>query len=161
DPAMLVPNLGVSMATATANFHLGHGILAAFGNNVNVQRGKRMLALSSGTAREPTDSGYQDVHGFDKGYTCNSPKGFPKESAACPNIKTGQPHDAAALEVDIVAPTNAHGFAFNFNFFTYEWPTYICSTYNDFFVALLYPIPMGQPDGNISFDSMGNPVSVN
>src|SRR5262249_9749022 len=30
-----------------------------------------------------------------------------------------------------------------------------------FFVALLMPFPMGQTDGNISFDSMGNPVSVN
>src|SRR5262249_1904022 len=45
--------------------------------------------------------------------------------------------------------------------FTFEWPGYICSQYNDFFLAILSPIPMGQPDGNISFDSMGNPVSVN
>jgi hypothetical protein len=161
DPSMLVPVSGVSMATAVANFALGHGILKAFGNNVTVQAGKRMLALSSGTAREPIDPAYQDVHGFDKGYTSGSPMGFPKESAACPGVKTGQPHDAAALQVDVVAPTNAHGFSFQFNFFTYEWPSYICSTYNDFFVALLYPIPMGQKDGNISFDSMGNPVSVN
>jgi hypothetical protein len=142
-------------------FALGHGILTAFGPNVKVQAGGRMLGLSSGTARQVTDPGYQSVGGFDKGYTSNSPMGFPKESPACPNVTTGAAHDAAGLELVVRAPSNAHGFSFNFNFFTYEWPSYICSQYNDFFVALLSPIPMGQADGNISFDSQGNPVSVN
>ena len=144
-----------------ANYALGHGILSAFGPNVNVQGGTRMLGLSSGTARQPSDPGYQDVGGFDKGYTSKSPVGFPKESPACPGVITGQPHDGVGLEVELVAPTNAKGFSFSFNFFTYEWPDYVCSTYNDFFVALLMPFPTGQTDGNISFDSMGNPVSVN
>jgi len=143
------------------NYDLGHGLLSALGPNVNVQAGKRMLGLSSGTARQTNDPGYQDVGGFDKGYTSNSPAGFPKESPACPGVVTGEPHDGAALELIIVAPTNALGFSFNFNFFTYEWPGYVCSMFNDFFVALLTPIPMGQMDGNISFDTMGNPVSVN
>ncbi len=142
-------------------YDLGHGILPAFGTNVKVQAGQRMLGLSSGSARQPSDPDYQDVGGFDKGYTCNSPVGFPKESPACPGVTTGQPHDGAGLEVDMVAPTNAKGFSFSFNFFTYEWPDYICSEFNDFFVALLMPFPAGQTDGNISFDSQGNPVSVN
>jgi hypothetical protein len=146
---------------ANPNFDLGHGILTAFGPNVKVQGGTRMLALSSGTARQPSDPGYQDVGGFDKGYTSGSPQGFPKESPACPGVTTGQPHDGAGLEVVIHTPSNAHGFSFDFNFFTYEWPDFICSQYNDFFVAILSPIPMGQSDGNISFDSQNNPVSVN
>jgi hypothetical protein len=142
-------------------FDLGHGLLPAFGPNVNVQAGQRMLGLSSGSARQPTDADYQDVGGFDKNYTSGSPPGFPKESPACPGVTTGEPHDGAGLELVIRTPSNAHGFSFNFNFFTYEWPDYICSEFNDFFVALLTPIPMGQSDGNISFDSQGNPVSVN
>ena len=143
------------------NYHLGHGMLDAFGPNVHVQGGKRMLGLSSGTARRPTDPDYQNVGGFDKGYTSGSPAGFPKESPACPGSITGQPHDGAALELQIRTPTNATGFTFDFNFFTYEWPDYVCSTFNDFFVSLLNPIPLGQADGNISFDKQGNPVSVN
>jgi hypothetical protein len=143
------------------NFDSGHGLLPAFGANVKVQAGQRMLAISSGTARQPTDPGYKTVGGFDKGYICNHPQGFPKESPACPGVTTGQPHDGMGLEVTVKAPSNAHGFSFYFNFYTYEWPSYICSQYNDFFVALLAPIPMGQTDGNISFDSQGNPVSVN
>jgi len=125
------------------NFHLGHGVLSAFGTNVNVQGGKKMLALSSGTARQPTDPGYMDVGGFDKMYTSGSPQGFPKESPACPGSLTGQPHDGTALEVVIRVPSNAKGFSFDFDFFTYEWPGWVCSTYNDFFVALLTPISMG------------------
>jgi hypothetical protein len=148
-------------APGSTNFPLGFGLLSTFGPNVKVQGGKRMLALSSGSARQPTDPGYHNVSGFDKGYTSNSPMGYPKESPACPGIITGDPHDGVGLEVVLVAPTNAHGFSFSFDFFTYEWPKWVCSTYNDFFVALLSPVPAGQADGNISFDSMGNPVSVN
>ena len=155
DPAA---NVAVNMA----NFHLGHGNLGAFGPNVNVQAGSKMLVLSSGTARQPTDPGYMDVGGFDKMYTSLHPQGFPKESPACgPDLKTGEPHDGAGVELAIRVPSNAHGFSFNFDFYTYEWPNWICSQYNDFFVAVLSPIPANQLDGNISFDSQGNPVSVN
>ena len=142
-------------------FHLGHGILSGFGPNVSVQAGERMLGLSSGTARQPTDPGYQDVGGFAKGFQCGQPVGFPKESPACPGITTGEPNDAAGLELDIRPPSNAKGFSFDFKFQTYEWPNYVCSMFNDFFVALLTPYPQGQSDGNIAFDKMGNPVSVN
>jgi hypothetical protein len=145
-----------------AKYALGHGILTGFGPNVKVQEGKKMMALSNGTARQPTDPGYMDVGGFDKGYTMKFPVGnFPKESPSCPNVKSGEPHDGAATVFKIRTPSNAHGFKFNFNFFTFEWPGYVCSTYNDFFVAMLSPIPMGLLDGNIVFDKQKNPVSVN
>jgi hypothetical protein len=142
-------------------YDLGHGLLATMGPNVHPQAGARMLLLSSGTARQPTDPGYSAPSGFDKGYTCNAPTGFPKESPACPGIVTGQPHDGVALEVTLRVPSNVLGFSFNSNFYTFEWPDYVCSTYNDFALALLSPIPMGQTDGNIMFDALGNPVSVN
>ena len=150
-----------SPAPADQNFHFGHGVLTGFGPNVTVQEGSAMFAVSSGTARQPNDPDYQDVGGFDKGYSMNHPQGFPKESPACPNVTTGQPHDGTAVEITIKVPSNAYGFSFNFDFYTYEWPGYVCSTYNDFFVAILDPIPMGQMDGNISFDQLNNPVSVN
>ena len=144
-----------------ANFELGHGILSAFGPNVNVQRGARMLAVSSGTARQPTDPGYQSVGGFSKGYSCTHPQGFPKESPSCGVAVTGGCYDSTGLELLIRAPSNANGFKFDFNFYTYEWPGYVCSTFNDFFTAVLMPFPAGQTDGNITFDNFGNPVSVN
>lgn len=143
------------------NFHLGHGILTGFGPNVTTQAGVRMAALSSGAARQPNDLGYKDVSGFSKGYQGAHPLGFPKESPSCPGSITGQPNDAAGLEIEIRPPSNATGLSFDFKFYTYEWPGFVCSTYNDFFVALLTPFPAGQTDGNIAFDKQGNPVSVN
>ncbi|MFO0590228.1 MAG: choice-of-anchor L domain-containing protein [Polyangiaceae bacterium] len=144
-----------------ASFDVGHGILSAFGPNTNVQKGQRMLGVSSGTARQPTDPGYQSVGGYSKGYSCNHPMGFPKESPSCGVAVTGGCYDSTGLELKIRVPTNAHGFSFNFNFYTYEWPGFVCSTFNDFFTAILSPIPAGQTDGNITFDNLGNPVSVN
>lgn len=143
------------------DYDLGHGLLDGFGPNVNPQEGNLLLGLSSGSARQPTDPGYQSPQDFDKGYSCGHPTGFPKESPACPGVTTGEPHDGAALELTLQVPPTAQGLSFDFNFYTYEWPQYICSAYNDFFVAILDPLPAGQTDGNISFDSQGNPVSVN
>ena len=144
-----------------ANFDVGHGLVAGFGPNVTPKQGARMLGLSSGAARQPSDPGYQSPGGYSKGFNSAHPQGFPKESPACPGVVTGTPFDSAALELQIRVPTNAYGFAFDFSFYTYEWPSYVCSKYNDFFVAALSPIPMGQTDGNIAFDMMGNPISVN
>jgi len=148
-------------AVLNENFHLGHGVLPQFGKVVKPREGKRMLALSSGTAREPGTTGYKSPQGFSKGFESGQPTGFPKESPACPGTVTGEPNDGAAIELELRAPTNAHGIAFEFDFYTYEWPNYVCSMFNDFFVALLEPFPAKQLDGNISFDTMGNPISVN
>jgi hypothetical protein len=142
------------------NFQLGHGNLTAFGVN-NPKGGKHMLGISSGTARQPTDPGYQDVSGFDKMYTTGSPPPYPKNTPACPGVITGQPHDGAALQVVIRVPTNAQSFTFNTNFFTFEFPDFICSTYNDSFVVMMTPKVASLPDNNIAFDQMGNPISVN
>lgn len=140
---------------------LGHGILKGFGPNVHPQEGKSVLALSSGTARQPSDVGYQPVTGYDKFYTTGAPAGYPKESPSCPGVTTGEPHDTAGLLIKVKSPTNAKSLKFNLNFYTYEWPGYICSMFNDFFVAMMTPVPKGQADGNISFDTMNNLISVN
>ena len=144
-----------------ARYHLGHGIVPDFGPNLALRKGVNMLALSSGTARRPIDPGYESPQGWDKEYVAAHPPGFPKEAPSCPGTVTGQPHDAAAIEIKLRAPSNAHGVKFDFDFYTFEWPGFVCSQYNDFFVALLMPYPAGQLDGNIAFDSQGNPVSVN
>jgi hypothetical protein len=143
------------------DFHLGHGIVPGFGPNVQVRKGAHMLALSSGTARRPEDPGWVNPSVFDKQYIGQAPQGFPKESPSCPGVTTGEPHDIAAVEVKLRTPSNATGFRFDFDFFTFEWPGYVCSSFNDFFVALLEPFPAMQMDGNVSYDQDGNPVSVN
>jgi hypothetical protein len=69
--------------------------------------------------------------------------------------------DGVALQLTIRVPTNAKSLSFDTNFFTVEFPDYICSTYNDTFVVMMSPKVASLPDGNIAFDSAGNPISVN
>jgi hypothetical protein len=142
------------------NFHLGHGIVEPLGPMVNPQEGAKMLMVSSGTARPKDDLEY--VHrNFAKGYGSGAPVGFPKESPECPGVVTKAPMDATGLELEIKVPMNALSFTFDFNFFTFEWPQFICTEFNDFFIANLTPFPETQSDGNISFDDYKNPISVN
>lgn len=75
-------------------------------------------------------------------------------------------YDTVRLHLKIRAPKTAQGFSFDFRFFSREYPYYVCSAYNDFFLALLTDddgkaLPGVAEDGNISFDKDGNPVSVN
>ncbi len=121
-----------------------------------------MLALSSGAARGPSDPGYEDPAGVWKDMSAHgAPPGYPKESPACPGTTTGDPFDSAGLKVVIKTPLDAKSFTFDFDFYTYEYPDFICDRFNDYFVAMLTPTPSGLPDGNISFDEQGNTISVN
>jgi hypothetical protein len=122
-----------------------------------------MFVVSSGTARAPGDPGYSSPGGFTQGSQASHPPGFPLESPSCGNVKTGPPRDSVALKLTIRAPTNAKSFSFKFRFFTFEYPGFICSQYNDFFAVLMDPPPpdVNQTNKNITFDSQKNPVSVN
>ena len=130
-----------------------------------VHLGDIVLALSSGTARAPNQNGYQSVGGYDKKYTSGTPAGYPKQAPSCMSGglfgSFGGSHDGAALQVKIRVPSNAKSFKYQQNFFTYEFPDFICSEFNDFFVTIMDPKPAALPDGNIAFDQDGNPISVN
>ncbi len=143
------------------NFHLGHGVLPDFGPNVLPRAGKKILALSSGTARRPNDPGFQSLQGFNKGYSNASAPGFPKESPSCPAVESGGANDATAVEALVRVPSNAHGFSYDFNFYAYDFPQFVCSVFDDFFFSVLLPSPAGSPDGVLSYDELGGPVSLN
>jgi hypothetical protein len=136
----------------------GVGILSKLGVNIP-QMGKSFLMLSSGTAREPGEPGYASPKR--KGYQHGTPPGYPKESPACPGVTTGQAQDGVALELKIRVPSNSKSFSYQQNFFTTEYPMFICKTFNDFFVTMMTPQPASLEDGNIAFDQDSNPISVN
>jgi hypothetical protein len=138
----------------------GHGLLPSFGVHRPLS-GAAMLALSTGTARDPSQPGYEPILGFKKGYVSGATPGYPKDTPACPGVRTGAAHDGIALELEIRVPTNATGFEISENFFTLEFPGYLCSKYNDWFVVDLSPKVPSNPDGNVAFDRAGNPISVN
>lgn len=146
----------------------GKGLLTHFGNAVTPREGATMLAISSGAARNPGEPSFYDpggVNEFTGGDWKDSnphgtPPGYPKTSAAC-STPAGSAYDSAGLRLRIKTPSDAKSFKFNLNFFTYEFPNFICSQYNDFYVTMMDPPDATLPDGNISFDSAGNTISVN
>lgn len=141
------------------------GLLTGFGPNVTTRLGKSMLGLSSGHMRTPGQPGICVDAAQNPSQSCITgnngppPANFPQAVPGCP--PKPDIHDDIALQLKIRAPTNATGYKFNFKFYSFEYPEWVCSDYNDQFVALVSPAPMGAINGNISFDSTNNPVSVN
>ena len=135
------------------------GLLDSFGPSVSPRRGSAMLGLSSGNARVPGQAGACGA------VTCGTlgsgvaPTGFPQDVPGCTG--STEINDDIALEVQLKAPTNATGLSYEFSFYSHEYPEWVCTSFNDQYVALVSPPPQGSIDGNISFDSMTNPVSVN
>jgi len=135
------------------------GILDSFGPNVNVQGGSQMLVLSSGRARLPGQAGSCGDFSCDGTGGGSGPPGYPQNAPGCPI--EDEINDDIGLQVTLKAPSNATGYSFNFKFYSFEYPEWVCTSFNDQFMAFVTPPPMGAMDGNISFDANGNPVSVN
>lgn len=171
---------GIVSAAYTRGFAAGspndgqHGILTKFGTVIRPREGSSLGVLSSGHARECDDATITDCSGSGTGAPyfkgpqeamvptpAAAPQGYPKPAAGC--TQATQIWDAIGVELRIRVPKNAQGFRFDFDFFSGEWPEYVCNKFNDSFLVWLqsaaYPGSGG--DLNISFDSMGNPVSVN
>jgi hypothetical protein len=145
------------------------GLLPRFGKVIVPREGTMLGAISTGFAREydsPDGSGekanFVDVQPLDgTGYpTGAAPHGFPRPAQGC--FQDANVNDMIDVKLVLKAPPNAQGFKFDFNFHSSEWPGYVCSAYNDSFIAYLSARGFngGRAD-NISFDAKGNPVSVN
>lgn len=145
------------------------GILSSFGKIVRPREGARLGVLSTGYAREYDDSNgvYQDQNSDfvasgggprdGQGYpTGGAPPGFPKSAKGCQ--QSNLVNDMIDLKLVLKAPPGATGFQFDFDFFSSEWPNYVCSDFNDAFIAYL---TSSSTTDNISFDTNHNPVAVN
>jgi hypothetical protein len=137
---------------------------------VKPREGQTLAVLSTGYAQEydgtpgrafggeDIGTGQGEVFGKDWGTTGQVPAGFPKAAAGCdqaPDV-----HDVVQMKLALVAPPNAAGFKFDFDFYSGEWPAYVCSKFNDGFIAYLEH-DGGSGGDNVSFDKNKNPVSVN
>ena len=147
------------------------GILSKFGDVLKPREGKRLGVLSSGYAQEYDGAPGQRFGNISQatagedtskawGSTGTMPKGFPKAASGCD--QASDVHDVIDIVLELKAPANASGVQFDLNFFSSEWPAFICSRFNDGFIAYLSAkgFNNGTPD-NMSFDSKKNPVSVN
>jgi hypothetical protein len=143
------------------------GLLPSFGSSIMPREGSLLGDISSGFARA-----WDDATGTNTGQTSDfvagtpmdgtsyptgaAPPGFPKAAQGCQ--QDNLVNDMVDVKLVLKAPPDASGFQFDFDFFSSEWPNYVCSNFNDAFVAYL---TSSQTTDNISFDSMHNPVAVN
>ncbi len=131
-----------------------------------------MAGMSSGWMRDADDPDYVVPNGgADFGHEHLPPAGYLAANGgtlpalascngACPSGAGA--NDSVNLRLTLRVPTNAQSFSYRFRFFSSEYWTYACTEYNDFYLALLDSDAAGLPaDGNISFDALSNPVSVN
>ncbi len=151
-----------------------HAILGGFGSVIKPREGANLGILSSGYALQCDDAnpgancaGHGESDPYFKGPQAgmtgpgSAPPGYPKSTSACPVLPSV--NDTIGVTLQIRVPNNAQGFSFDFDFYSGEWPEYVCTEYNDSFVAWLQSTAWAGNGGdlNISFDSMNNPVSVN
>lgn len=142
-----------------------HALVPKFGNVVLPREGKKMVLMSTGYAQEFNGIEGADFSGVPwepqvQDGKNGLPPGFPKAANGCD--QRTETRDVIALHLELKAPKNSSGFAFDFDFYTAEWPQYICTDYNDGFIAYVTAGSFNGGAGeNVSFDSKGNPVSVN
>ena len=164
---------GYNSTTAPADGQ--HAILPAFGSVITPREGANLGVLSSGYALPCDDSssstscsasgtgdpyfkGIQEPMYKGQG---SAPPNYPKSTATCQVDPTV--YDTIGVTLQIKVPANAQGLSFDFDFYSGEWPEYVCTEFNDSFVAWLQSTAWAGNSGdlNISFDSMNNPVNVN
>ena len=142
--------------TTSANFHVGHGLMATFGPNNPSREGVALLALSTGTARTLSQPGYSLE--FDKRYGTTPPAGFPQgEGGICPD-PSSLGYDGIALSVVLKVPAGVRALAFEYAFFTREYPQWVCTTYVDQAVALITGVTGLPALHNVMLDLSSKPL---
>ena len=145
----------------SASFSLANGagtpnanarsIRSGFGANVSPKLGQTLAVLSTGRAAaqaapnntNPAWAAFQG--GQNNGTTSAVPtdwlaangNNFPN-APGCPDPQGGTTaNDPILLKVRVRVPTNAKSFSLNSYFFSSEYPEWVCSAFNDFFLTLL------------------------
>jgi hypothetical protein len=145
-----------------------------FGTYIDPERGDRLVVLSSGHAADLDDVNppYAPFEsGINLGTTTAAPADwlaanggeFPNPAGCVPPWNT-MANDSAMLTLRMRAPTNASSFSVMMYFFSAEYPEWVCSEFNDFFVALVDSGAENPADGNIAIYDDGAtawPVGVN
>jgi hypothetical protein len=168
----LLANGTTPNATQLANFQNWQAaVLQNYGTGGIVPKnGPTFAGISSGKMRDENDPGYAGVSTA-MGVGSQPPAAYlaahggalPASLGCSGNCPSGSgANDPINVRLTIRVPTNAKSFSYQFRFFSYEYWSWQCTSFNDFYLALLQTSAAGIPaDKNISFDSLNNPVSVN
>ncbi len=124
-------------------------ILPAYGDTYVPLSGENFVVLSTGIAIDANDPNFVDQ---DLSFAVSSPRPEPLAG------QSADVQDISSLTLDIQVPSNAKSFSFDFNFMSIEFPEFVGLGFDDTFLAILESEAF---TGNVSFDSMGNRVSIN
>ena len=92
------------------------------------------------------------------------------DSPGCNSSSSSTANDSVMLYLRLRAPTNAKAFSFNSYFMSAEYPEFVCTTFNDQFIALVdtpngTPSPIPNPvDKNLMVYTQGGqqwPIGIN
>ena len=161
-------------------------IRQGFGSGVTPLAGQRIAVLSTGVAaaKDAPNNASPAYQPFQGGQDMAKSSAVPADWLAannnnfpnapgCPEPQGGTTaHDPVMLKIRVRAPTNAKSFNVSTNFYSTEYPEWVCSAFNDFFLALLDStfVPgagqVGNPaDKNLAFYKAPNnnvyPLGVN
>jgi hypothetical protein len=129
------------------------------------QKGANMMLLSNGIAVDESGSGYVNPQqGTNLGNNNTFANPLPNLQGASNCGQAGSVptvNDYTELVLQLKAPTNAQSFSFQFQFFSGEYPDYVCTEFNDEFLAIVKSDSTYPSDTNISFDANKNPITVN
>ena len=133
------------------------GIFQDYGDSYTPRTGSTFAALSTGIVGDASDPGFVRLDpGTDFDFSASHPE--PAGAMGCSADDPEGVEDLTQLVLRMQVPANAKSFSFDFNFMSAEFPEFVCSSFDDTFFAILESAAFS---GNISFDSMGNRVSIN
>jgi len=137
---------------------------------IKPQQGTNMALLSTGLAKDKNASGFVEPQ-VGTGLGCDNT--FPNPLPDIPanplcaaelmgmSCEPSTVNDYTELVLKLKAPSNVNSFTFQFQFFSAEYPDFVCTQFNDEFLVLQESNGEFQTATNISFDSGKNPITVN
>jgi hypothetical protein len=147
-----------------------------FGNTITNRFGDRMVVLSTGRAADNAGDTNPGWLPFQTGQSMNTQSSLPADwlgfnggavpnAPDCPGPIDSTAYNPMSLRLLIRVPTNANSFSVDMFFFSAEYPEYVCTEYNDFFVTLVDSTDPSNPaDMNIAIYDDGVdtwPLGVN
>jgi hypothetical protein len=132
---------------------VSRAILGAFGTNNLPAAGAAMVVLSTGSAAATGQPGFVPFEpGEDTGTSSAAPSDWLAANggvfpvlANCPPAISTTAFNPVMLTLRIRVPMDAQSFSVSTKFFAADFPEYVCSSYNDVFVALLDSSFAGTP----------------
>ena len=126
-------------------------IRSSFGQNNVAQNGNNFAVMSSGYAaapgqNNPAHNGWepgnnmtgQEVSAPPDWLALNPGNTFPN-APGCSISNDTTAYDSVMLKLRVRVPTNANSFSAKMYFLSAEYPEYVCTAFNDFFVTLVDP----------------------